>query len=113
MTDPVLWSLDDHTRAKHKVLRAYLDAWLPIMGQQASKMRGYPGVVARASSCRTTKTVKRGNRRVRVPGESAIAWNQQGRPGLQGQAGSNPTIKRVAAGGDLTGSYPSPTPAAP
>lgn len=26
-----LWSLDDHTRGKHMVLRAYLDAWLPII----------------------------------------------------------------------------------
>src|SRR5881394_2232996 len=41
MTDPVLWPLDDHTRAKHRVLRAYLDAWIPIMGQQALRMRDY------------------------------------------------------------------------
>src|SRR5947209_4352419 len=39
MPDPVLWELDDHTRAKHRVLRAYLDAWLPVMGQQALKFR--------------------------------------------------------------------------
>ena len=38
MTDPVLWSLDDHTRAKHRVLRKYLDGWIPIMGQQALKV---------------------------------------------------------------------------
>jgi three-Cys-motif partner protein len=43
MADPVLWNLDDHTRAKHRVLRAYLDAWIPIMAQQALKMRGYMG----------------------------------------------------------------------
>jgi three-Cys-motif partner protein len=30
--------LDDHTRAKHRVLRAYLDAWLPVMGQQAARI---------------------------------------------------------------------------
>jgi three-Cys-motif partner protein len=41
VTDPVLWPLDDHTRAKHRVLRAYLDAWVPIMGQQALRMRAY------------------------------------------------------------------------
>ncbi len=37
MAEPVLWDLDDHTRAKHRVLRSYLDAWLPVMGQQAAK----------------------------------------------------------------------------
>ncbi|MGB8348363.1 MAG: three-Cys-motif partner protein TcmP [Ktedonobacteraceae bacterium] len=26
-----LWSMDDHTRAKHEILRLYLRAWLPIM----------------------------------------------------------------------------------
>ncbi len=39
MIEPVLWNLDDHTRAKHRVLRAYLDAWIPIMAQQALKVR--------------------------------------------------------------------------
>ena len=29
----VTWKLDAHTLGKHKVLRAYLDAWLPIMGR--------------------------------------------------------------------------------
>ena len=44
MANPVLWPLDDHTRAKHRVLRAYLNAWIPVLGQQALKMRGYsPG----------------------------------------------------------------------
>lgn len=36
-TEPVLWPLDDHTRAKHRVLRSYLSAWLPVMGQTAVK----------------------------------------------------------------------------
>jgi three-Cys-motif partner protein len=40
MAEPVLWPLDDHTRAKHRVLRSYLDAWLPVMGQQAAKFVG-------------------------------------------------------------------------
>jgi len=44
-------------------------------------------VVKAASSCRKTKTVQRGARRVRIPGESAIAWNQQGPLGLQGLRG--------------------------
>jgi three-Cys-motif partner protein len=39
MPEPVLWPLDDHTRAKHRVLRAYLDAWIPVMAQQALKVR--------------------------------------------------------------------------
>jgi three-Cys-motif partner protein len=38
MPEPVLWPLDDHTRAKHKVLAAYLNAWIPVMGQQALKV---------------------------------------------------------------------------
>ena len=38
--EPVLWELDDHTRAKHRVLEAYLAAWLPVMGQQAIKVQG-------------------------------------------------------------------------
>ena len=37
MSDPVLWPLDDHTRAKHLVLRSYLSAWLPVMGHTATK----------------------------------------------------------------------------
>jgi three-Cys-motif partner protein len=41
MPEPVLWDLDDHTRAKHRVLRSYLDAWIPIMAQQALKMRAH------------------------------------------------------------------------
>ena len=42
MADPVLWSLDDHTRAKHQVLAAYLSAWLPVMGLQALKVANEP-----------------------------------------------------------------------
>jgi len=41
MPDPVLWELDDHTRAKHRVLRAYLHAWIPVMGQQALKVGNF------------------------------------------------------------------------
>jgi three-Cys-motif partner protein len=40
MPDPVLWPLDDHTRAKHRVLRSYLDAWLAVMGQATAKFAG-------------------------------------------------------------------------
>lgn len=36
---PTLWTCEPHTRAKHQVLRAYLDAWIPIMAQQALRVR--------------------------------------------------------------------------
>jgi three-Cys-motif partner protein len=35
-----IWKLDDHTAAKHDVLRAYLEAWIPIMGHAALKYGG-------------------------------------------------------------------------
>ena len=38
MTDSVLWPLDSHTAAKHRVLRSYLGGWLPIMGHQAQRV---------------------------------------------------------------------------
>lgn len=38
MTESVLWPLDLHTAAKHRVLRSYLQAWLPIMGHQAQRV---------------------------------------------------------------------------
>lgn len=30
MSDPILWDRDPHTAAKHRVLRAYLDGWIPV-----------------------------------------------------------------------------------
>ena len=33
-----LWDLEPHTRGKHLVLRAYLDAWLPIMSFANSRV---------------------------------------------------------------------------
>jgi hypothetical protein len=44
-------------------------------------------VVVNASSCRRSKTITRGKRHLRVRGEFAIAWNQQGRQGQQGLQG--------------------------
>jgi three-Cys-motif partner protein len=40
MTAPksVLWQLDEHSAAKHGILRAYLDAWLPIMASRNPKL---------------------------------------------------------------------------
>ena len=49
--------------------------------------------------------------------EKAIAWNQQGKPGVSGgagatgpagQPGSDAQFNGAAAGGDLTGAYPTP-----
>ena len=33
----ILWPLDEHSAAKHRVLRAYLDLWLPIMATYNQK----------------------------------------------------------------------------
>lgn len=34
----VLWEADEHTIAKHKILRAYLDAWFPIMSRWEKRL---------------------------------------------------------------------------
>jgi three-Cys-motif partner protein len=34
----VLWDRDEHTAAKHRILRKYLDAWLPIMARYNPKL---------------------------------------------------------------------------
>lgn len=36
----VTWKLEDHTKAKHEILRKYLQAWLPILAQG-----GFPHIV--------------------------------------------------------------------
>lgn len=33
-----IWAMDEHTRGKHLVLRYYLDAWMPILGQTGSRI---------------------------------------------------------------------------
>ena len=38
MTDSVLWNLEPHTAAKHRVLRSYLDAWLPALAHQSRQI---------------------------------------------------------------------------
>ena len=35
MPEPIRWDIEEHTRAKHRVLRSYLDQWIPIMGRTA------------------------------------------------------------------------------
>jgi hypothetical protein len=56
-----------------------------------SNRTGALRVVKSASSCQKAKTVRRHGRRVRIPGESAIAWNQKGQPGSNGANGINGT----------------------
>lgn len=33
-----LWAAEEHTLAKHRILRAYLDAWIPILGRQVGRL---------------------------------------------------------------------------
>jgi hypothetical protein len=44
-------------------------------------------VVQRTGLCRAQRTVKRGGKRVRVPGEFAVSWNQRGQSGPAGAQG--------------------------
>ena len=37
MSSEPIWDLKPHTRAKHQLLRGYLDAWVPILGQSQYK----------------------------------------------------------------------------
>jgi three-Cys-motif partner protein len=41
MTDslPTVWPIEPHTSVKHAILRRYLQAWLPILTQQANNLR--------------------------------------------------------------------------
>lgn len=43
MAEPTHWSLEPHTQAKHRVLRGFLDAWIPIMAQQTLSLPYRPG----------------------------------------------------------------------
>lgn len=40
MTPAARWPIKDHTQAKHRVLRSYLDGWIAVMGQQALRAYG-------------------------------------------------------------------------
>lgn len=37
MTEEKIWEIEDHTRAKHKLLRHYLEAWFPILAQSRNQ----------------------------------------------------------------------------
>jgi hypothetical protein len=56
-------------------------------------------VVSKASACRKARTVRRGGRRVRIAGETPIAWNRQGVPGTNGTDGQPGTAGRDGANG--------------
>jgi hypothetical protein len=66
-------------------------------------------IVTKPSSCQ--KAVKHGKHK--TLGELAVAWSQTGPAGKNGANGSNATINGVVAGGDLSGTYPNPSLAAP
>ena len=54
-----------------------------------SNATGVLRVVKSASSCQKPKTVRRHGKKVRLPGEFAVAWNQKGQPGTNGSNGIN------------------------
>lgn len=41
MIEPIPWDQEPHTAAKHRVLRSYLDGWIPVMAHQALRVRQY------------------------------------------------------------------------
>jgi len=43
MSDSVVWPLEPHTAGKHIVLRAYLNAWLPILGTTQGRVLFFDG----------------------------------------------------------------------
>jgi hypothetical protein len=72
-------------------------------------------VVKSAASCRKARKVRRHGKKVRLPGEFAIAWNQKGAPGTTGPGGApgtpgtpgtpGPFPATLASGKSLTGVY--------
>jgi hypothetical protein len=53
-----------------------------------SNAMGVLRVVTSASSCQKAKTVRRNGKKVRLPGEFAVAWNQKGAAGMTGAGGA-------------------------
>ena len=33
-----LWAAEEHTVAKHRILRRYLEAWIPIMASRSGRL---------------------------------------------------------------------------
>lgn len=54
-----------------------------------SNATGVLRVVRSASSCQKPKTVRRNGKKLRLPGEFAVVWNQKGQPGTNGLNGIN------------------------
>jgi three-Cys-motif partner protein len=44
-TSPTVWDITPHTRAKHAILKRYLDAWLPILTRQAANLKQQFGTI--------------------------------------------------------------------
>jgi three-Cys-motif partner protein len=43
MPDDVLWELEPHTKAKHAILRHYLEAWFPILNKYHGRIMYFDG----------------------------------------------------------------------
>jgi three-Cys-motif partner protein len=35
---PIIWSIENHTLAKHEILKEYLNAWFPILGRTSNRI---------------------------------------------------------------------------
>lgn len=116
-------------RLSYANVTATLALFLALSGGAYALSAGPIGGAARSSvidrlgrfhGCFATRGHAQGTLRVVAPGrrcrrgERAIAWNQTGRTGATGatgpagRAGSDAVLAGVAAGGALTGRYPSP-----
>jgi hypothetical protein len=69
-------------------------------------------VVGSATSCRKARTITRNGKKVRLPGELAIAWNETGAAGMTGATGPSgvqglpgPFPATLPSGQTLTGVY--------
>ena len=39
-TEPVTWKLDEHTKAKHELLRAFFNKWVSVHSEWFAQRRG-------------------------------------------------------------------------
>ena len=42
---PAIWSAEQHTVAKHRILQEYLSAWMPILSHQSVKVSATRGSI--------------------------------------------------------------------